>query len=179
MSKNKKIPKTPKITNQNIFFYLERLNNFYPEYTFNELLDLIDYKDKSNEEVMDLIKNRIEEEKEKLKVFQPYKKYKLKENITIQDLKRLGFRDGGWTNNVPKPKMCLRTNLEDSIKLNIEINTDTFDFDFDNNIVILDDDFCQYYIPFYEDTDKVSKYCAKIRSKYNEKMDSLDIFEEI
>ena len=39
--------------------------------------------------------------------------------------------------------------LIDEIELNIEINTDTLEFDENENIFILDDTFGQAYFPFY------------------------------
>ena len=147
----------------------------HKELTFSELLNEIlenkNLKDCSNKELEDLIKSKIDEDKAKKLVFQPIKHYKLNENISIDFLKSLGFRDGGFFSEIENPKMNYYQRLDGDIEFHFEINTNTFEFNDFDNILILDDSFCQPYQPFYDKQEKVFPYCAKIRKKYNELMD--------
>lgn len=97
--------------------------------------------------------------------------YDLNPNITIEKLEEVGFKQGGWMSNIEQPKMSYMSPIVKNIELYIEINTDTFEFDEDENIFIWDDNFGQAYYPFYNDT-KIA-FAARVKSAYNDKMDSL------
>ena len=98
--------------------------------------------------------------------------YELNPDITIDKLKEIGFKQGGWMSNIEKPKMSYVRPLVEDIELCIEINTNTFDFNEDENIVVIDDNFCQAYFPFYNE-DATFEYALKVKRAYNDKMDSL------
>ena len=95
--------------------------------------------------------------------------YKFKQNTTREDLIKAGFRNGGWQTEFKEPKVSYNTYLVDEMKLNIEIETDTMKFDCYDNVLILDEDFCQPYGAFY--MDKEFDYLNKVIKKYNMVMD--------
>lgn len=98
------------------------------------------------------------------------KQYKLKPNTTRENLLNAGFKDGGWQMQFCNPKVSYTTTLIDSIELHIEIITyPPIDFDCINNVLILDEDFCQPYSPFYGDIE--FEYLNKVIHRYNEVMD--------
>lgn len=106
--------------------------------------------------------------------------YELNPNVTVEKLKEIGFKQGGWMSNVKKPKMSYMNPLVKNIELYIEINTDTFEFDEDENIFIWDDNFGQAYYPFYNDTEIA--FASRVKRAYNDKMDSLvdqGLFEKV
>lgn len=185
MSKKKNKNERSQIrNNQDIFNALTRLNYYYPNLNVVELLSLVDenFLTLSNKQISEKINNKLLEEIEKLKVEAKINHYKLKENVTKELLLENGFREGGWLKEIPNPKVLFVRNLCNSIEIHIEINTETMEFDDFNNILVLDDDFCQPYGPFYEDSDKVFENCAKVRNKYNKVMDELvskNILEKI
>ena len=98
----------------------------HKELTFSELLNEIlenkNLKDCSNKELEDLIKSKIDEDKAKKLVFQPIKHYKLNENISIDFLKSLGFRDGGFFSEIENPKMNYYQRLDGDNEFHFEYN---------------------------------------------------------
>lgn len=106
------------------------------------------------------------------------KKYKLKENIKVNDILNNGFEYSVDCKYVTK-----FITLKGPIILYIKIPLDNiYSFDFYNNIDVLDDNFCQPYTPFYDNynSDIVNnKYLTIIVNRYNEEMDKISIFEEI
>lgn len=99
------------------------------------------------------------------------KQYKLKPNITKEDLLNAGFKLGGWQSKFTEPKVNYGIELiNDEINLFIEIETNTMKFDCYDNILILDEDFGQPYGAFYGDNE--FDYLNKVIEKYNFIMDS-------
>ena len=98
--------------------------------------------------------------------------YKLNENVTVEKLKEAGFKEGGWMSNIKGPKLAYMRPLIDEIELNIEINTDTLEFDENENIFIFDDTFGQAYFPFYNE-DTTIEFAVKVKRDYNKRMDAL------
>ena len=105
-------------------------------------------------------------------------RYKLKDGITIDNLKKIGFSEYDNEGNVLKQNF----HLIDEIEVDIIIPTDLVKFDDFKNIDILDMDFCQPYTPFYEYWNKEVtgfKFLEKVIKRYNEVMDSIGVFEKI
>ncbi len=98
--------------------------------------------------------------------------YELREDVTIEKLREIGFHNGGWMPNIREPKMMYMIPLYREIELYIEINIATFEFNDYDNTFIIDDDFGQSYYPFYDDKSE-SEYTLKVKKAYNKKMDSL------
>lgn len=98
--------------------------------------------------------------------------YQLNPNVTVEKLEEVGFTEGGWMANIQGPKVAYMRPLIDEIELNIEINTDTLEFDEDENIFILDDTFGQAYFPFYNENTDI-EFTLKVKRNYNKRMDSL------
>lgn len=98
--------------------------------------------------------------------------YELNNGITVEKLKEVGFKDGGWMRNIQEPKVSYRQPLIDEIELYIEINTDTLEFDENENIFVLDDTFNQAYFPFYNENTNV-EFAVKVKRDYNRRMDAL------
>lgn len=97
--------------------------------------------------------------------------YKLKNNISINDLLKEGF-----DYSCDRKYLTKTTTLNNSIILWIRIALK----DFTTKIEVLDDEFCQYYIPFYEYQNKEIKSFKslnKVIDKYNSEMNKLKCFE--
>ena len=110
--------------------------------------------------------------------------YKLKDDVTMEQLIELGFKDGSWLVE-DKSVECVSKSigLGDSIELNLVIKTNPMEFDDYEDVLVLDDDFCQPYTPFYGDNYKRDikdwNFLEKVIRRYNEEMDKSDIFEII
>lgn len=109
------------------------------------------------------------------------KSYKIKENITREDLLDAGFKDGHWRCKEECVSKYIR--LINDIELDIAIKTDPIGFDDFENIEVMDSSFGQTYTPFYGDNYKRYidnfPYLQEVITRYNETMDSLGIFEEL
>lgn len=115
------------------------------------------------------------------------KRYKLKRNITKDDLIALGFKNGGsWIKKDAELFLCKifnyrKTHFEYSI--NIAFASDINNWNDFDNILILDEDFCQPYTPFYGDNygKDIDNFptLENVITNYNDLMDSLGIFEEV
>lgn len=111
------------------------------------------------------------------------KKYELNDNVTIKKLEKNNFNKGGFMKKIKSPKYYYNKYLVDDIELHIEIgiNPDkTLSFDDYDNIIVLDDNFCQPYYPFYEEK-KGFKFLNKVILEYNNTMDEFvknGIFKE-
>ena len=115
------------------------------------------------------------------------KRFKLKENITKEDLIALGFKDGGaWIKTdaelfLDKYFCFKKIDFEYSIGIAFSSNINDWN-DFDN-VLILDEAFCQPYTPFYGDNygKDIKNFPAleNVISEYNKFMGSLGIFEEL
>ena len=103
------------------------------------------------------------------------KRYNINDNLTENDLKKIGFRPSGWIPNIEEPKMNYTRKLLDDIELHIEVslnNGKVIDFDDYKNIYVMDDKFGQPYTPFYN-SDVIFPYLYKVITRYNEEMDEL------
>lgn len=125
------------------------------------------------------------------------KRYKLKPNITKEQLEKYGLKDGGsWVFNGCKHYihkyfhvkfLCQyseKKTRKGSFEFDIYIgfNDDISNWNDYDNILIMDEDFCQPYTPFYTDfeNDVTDFPCLeKVIETYNKYMDSLDFLEEI
>lgn len=106
------------------------------------------------------------------------KKYKLKNNLKIDDILSCGFEY-----SLDRKYLTKFVKLKGSIILYIKIPlVSLYSFDFYNDIDVLDDDFCQPYMPFYNSYDSEVNhkcYLMDVIHRYNEEMDSITIFEEL
>ncbi|MBR5662494.1 MAG: hypothetical protein IKX00_02440 [Bacilli bacterium] len=105
------------------------------------------------------------------------KEYTLNENLTEETLKSNGFKynNEGSVTTAKLPLYFYYKYIEDEIELFVEIGIKedgTFMFDTFDNVLVLDDDFCQPYHPFYRD-DVDTPFVNKVIEKYNEAMDEL------
>lgn len=115
------------------------------------------------------------------------KRFKLKDNVTRDDLFSLGFAPGGsWIKKdaemfLSKYFYYQDTDFEYSICIAFGPNINDWN-DFDN-VLVLDEDFCQPYTPFYGDNygKDIADFpvLEDVISKYNIFMSGLGIFEEI
>lgn len=119
-------------------------------------------------------------------------RYKLKPNLTKEQLIKYGFHEGGsWINQdavlclckcfIAKIKKC---KFEFSIDIAFTEDINIWN-DFDN-VIVLDEDFCQLYTPFYNYLNQeykkhrdIPEILPLIIKQYNEYMDSLDFLEKI
>lgn len=110
--------------------------------------------------------------------------YKIKDNITADDLDKLGFRKGSWQNQY-KDRECVSKckKLYDSIELNLTIRINPIEFDDFEDVLILDEDFCQAFTPFYGDNYKKEidgdAFLGKVIDRYNQAMDLQGIFKVV
>lgn len=112
------------------------------------------------------------------------KRFKPKRGVTQTDLLALGFRPGGsWIKD--DAQLFLSVSLNDKCNLSLDIAfganiTEWNDFD---NILILDEDICQPYTPFYGENygKDITDFPAleAVIANYNRQMTDLGIFEEI
>ena len=114
-------------------------------------------------------------------------RYKLKSNITTNDLIKLNAREGGiWINKESKlflSKCFYYEPYEFEFSIGIAFKDNIHDWNDFDNILVLDEDFGQPYTPFYGDMfgKDVCNFPTLefVIEKYNEYMSSLGIFEEI
>lgn len=99
------------------------------------------------------------------------KRYELNKDVTVEKLKENGFKEGGIMKELVSPKYHLNKCLVDDIEMLIEIDT-TLAFDDTENILVLDDDFCQAYGEFYN-KEADDPFLNKVITKYNQVMDEL------
>ena len=122
-----------------------------------------------------IIKNKLIAEKKYDRDALFSKRYELNNGLTEEELKKAGFRRGGWMMEVKEPKLQYTTSLIDNIELNIEMSiTDgkVLNFDDYNNVYVMDENYGQPYAPFYDSNSKVP-YLKRVISRYNEEMDKL------
>lgn len=115
------------------------------------------------------------------------KRFKLRDNVTKQELIALGFREGGsWIKKdaelfLSKCFNYKKTHFEYSIGIAFSSDISVWN-DFDN-VIVLDEDFCQPYTPFYGDNygKDITNFSTleNVIGKYNEFMSGLGIFEEV
>ena len=102
------------------------------------------------------------------------KKYELSSNVTTEDLLKNGFKysEKGCIKDITTPRYHFIKYLTKDFELLIEIgiNEDgTLLFDDEKHVLLLDDDFCQPYGPFYDEVN--SPIVNDLINKYNEVMD--------
>lgn len=108
--------------------------------------------------------------------------YKLKDGINKEDLDRLEFNEGSWQRQY-KDIECMSKSIQlnKDVIMYITIKTNPFEFDDFEDTLVLDDRFCQPYIPFYGENYKKDAngktYLGKIIQKYNKVMNNENIFE--
>lgn len=103
------------------------------------------------------------------------KRYELISNITEDILIKNGFKKVELIEKKPNSIYHYYKLLTDDIELNIEINENrdkSFTFDDSENIIVLDNNFCQPYYPFYEN-EKGFPYLNQVIIEYNKAMDEL------
>ncbi len=104
------------------------------------------------------------------------KEYEIDEKATIDKLLECGFKEGGFLTKFEcEKKYRYYKFLTDDFELHIEIGLDCdgkLVFDNFDSVIVLDDDFCQPYYPFYDETQDFKMVNLVIR-KYNEAMDEL------
>lgn len=115
------------------------------------------------------------------------KRFKLKDGVTKKQLIALGAETGGtWIKKDAKLYLCKifeyrPTDFEYSIEIAFSKNINDWN-DFDN-ILILDEDFCQPYTPFYGDNfgKEITNFPSleNVIENYNKWLSSLGIFDEI
>lgn len=110
------------------------------------------------------------------------KSYKLKDDITSEHLLNIGFKEGYWNY---KDGECVSKSIQlmDSMELELFVKTNPMNFDDFENVIVMDSDFCQPYVPFYGDNYKKvidgGNYLTEVIKRYNEEMDKLGVFEEV
>ena len=103
-------------------------------------------------------------------------KYDICLGITIDKLREVGFRDGGYISNIKDPKLPLYVNLYKNIDLDIELSIDDkyglADFDENFNVFVIDNTCFHIYTPFYDNVDPPIEL-DNIITSYNSYMDKL------
>ena len=107
---------------------------------------------------------------------QQIKRYILNDNLNENDLKKNGFRLSkyGMTSRTKFPRYYFISSLGNEIELVIEIlisEDGKLMFDDFDNVLVLDDDFCQPYMPFYNESS--FPFVNQVVKKYNQVMDDL------
>lgn len=107
------------------------------------------------------------------KTFVAIKQFKLKENVTINELIKDGFSYSCDCKFLSKTIL-----LNQSIIAWLKVSLKKYKLD----IEVLDDDFCQYYTPFYDYQDgniKMFDFLKKVINRYNNELSKLNsIIEE-
>ena len=115
-------------------------------------------------------------------------RYKLRDNIKKSDLQKYNVRSGGSWIISDAHKFIDRIftigSKRDSceLSLNIAFKKNIYDWNDFDNILVLDERFCQPYTPFYQFLDgeiDSFPFLDKVIQKYNEIMNSIDLFEKI
>ena len=117
------------------------------------------------------------------------KRFKLKEGRpTEEDLKRYNFRSGGrWIMNDSDIFVCYIWRKEDpffqdyEISFNMAFKKDRRDFNDFDNILVLDEEFGQPYIPFYNFMNEKKDsfpFLDEVISAYNTWISKFDFLEE-
>lgn len=114
------------------------------------------------------------------------KTYRLKPDITREYLvQNLKARDGGsWIHPSSDVFISKEFTIDDAeISVSIAFFRDISDWDDFHNVLVLDEDWGQPYIPFYGNNYKADitnfPFLEKVIAKYNEYMASLGIFTEV
>ena len=115
------------------------------------------------------------------------KRYKLKEGISLAQLKLAGAKPGGTF--VDKTSVLfISKKLLANVSLEVAFPADLRAWNDQDFVLVLDNDYGQPYSPFYtkidlpileESSNNKITFLSAIIQKYNEIMDSLDYLEEI
>lgn len=106
------------------------------------------------------------------KTFVAIKQFKLKKNVTINELIKDGFSyscDCKYLSKIIPLKQTILAWIKVSLK------------DYNLSIDVIDDEYCQYYTPFYEYQSGGSKtfdYLEKVIDKYNYEISKLNSIVE-
>lgn len=114
------------------------------------------------------------------------KRFKLKDNVTRDDLISLGFRSGGsWIKKDAElflSRCYYRKKTDFEYSIGIAFSSDIQDWNDFDNVLVLDEDFGQPYTPFYGDNygKDITDFpvLEDVISNYNKFMSSLSILEE-
>lgn len=116
-------------------------------------------------------------------------RYKLKDVIATSDLIKYHARSGGtWINKEAdvffSKVLYIQTYRHTKAEISVEIafKRDLQDWNDFDNILVCDEDFCQPYTPFYSYLDgqiESFPFLDTVIQKYNEYMNSIDLFEKI
>lgn len=115
------------------------------------------------------------------------KRFKLKDNITKDDLIALKFRNGGsWIKEDAElflSRYFKYGKYDFEYSIDIAFSSDINDWNDFDNVLVMDEDFGQPYTPFYGDNygKDINNFpvLEMVINKYNQFMSSLGIFEEI
>lgn len=108
--------------------------------------------------------------------------YKLKDGIVVEDLEKLGFKEGSWLSEY-KDIECMSKSMliHDDIRLYMIIRTNPIGFNDFEDTLVLDDDFAQPYTPFYGNNYKNNvegfPFLEKVIDRYNNVMTLIGIFD--
>ena len=114
------------------------------------------------------------------------KRYSIKKEVVVDDIIAAGGKEGGtWINKESKfllSKYCYYKPTDFEFSINIAFKQDIKDWDDFENVLVLDEDFCQPYTPFYGKNFGADifnfptlEYCVE---QYNKFMDSLPFLVE-
>ena len=114
------------------------------------------------------------------------KRFKLKDGITKDDLVTLGFKSGGtWVHKDAKLFICKEfryKKFDFDYSISIAFGPDLNDWNDFDNVLILDEAYCQPYTPFYGDNygKDINDFpvLESVIVNYNDFMSGLGIFEE-
>ena len=106
--------------------------------------------------------------------------YKMKPDVNIEDIE--GIREGGsWINKRDK-YFITRTCGDEDITLNIGFPDDLSLWDDFDDVIVLDENFCQPYYPFYDAVEKNKTnniFAMNVIGHYNKIMNSFPFLEKI
>ena len=119
--------------------------------------------------------------------------YKIKKGYTTEGIKaalkkmHLPVSEGHCTYIHPQGMFSTHKELADTITVNICWPDDLSTWDSFDHVIVLDEDFCQPYTPFYDLEEKAEKYpnrpmnhfAMNVAGNYNKFMDSLPFLERI
>ena len=106
------------------------------------------------------------------------KRYELSltdKNELVKKLTKLGFKEGSWLKEYNGREVMSRYFcLVDDIELHITFDIGQMKFDDFDDVLVLDDNFCQPYTSFYTtDNLKTFSFLEKVIKAYNRNMDTL------
>ena len=111
------------------------------------------------------------------------KQFKLREGVTLEDLKKEKWLEPGGTWMQKDSVLCGFKYMDEDITLNIAFPEDLSKWDDFMYVELIDEDFGQPYTPFYGDNygkDITNfPFLEKIIKIYNKYMSSFDFLEEV